>query len=82
MIQENHNFDSTSLKLSLHVNSFCNYILLLKYAAIFSIIILDPVTLGFPVLFGLDNKPLRPSKRPRLKLNSQCFSANPFSPIW
>ena len=47
----------------------------------FSIIILDFVTLGFPILFSSDNKTVRPSKPPRLKLNSKCFSANPLSPI-
>ena len=47
----------------------------------FFIIILDFVTLGFPILFSSDNKTLRPSKPPRLKLNSKCFSANPLSPI-
>ena len=47
----------------------------------FFIIILDFVTLGFPILFSSDNKTLRPSEPPRLKLNSKCFSANPLSPI-
>ena len=44
----------------------------------FSIIILDFVTLGFPILFSSGNKTFKP---PRLKLNSKCFSANPLSPI-
>ena len=42
---------------------------------------LDFVTLGYPILFSSDNKTLRPSKPPRLKLNSKCFSANALSQI-
>ena len=81
VIQENYNFDSTSPQLPFHINSFRIYILFFKYADMFSIIILDFVTLGFPILFSSDNKTLRPSKPPRLKLNSTCFSANPLPPI-
>ena len=44
-----------------------------KYSDMFFIIILDFVTLGFPILFSSDNKTLRPSKPPRLKPNSKCF---------
>ena len=47
----------------------------------FSVIILDFVTLGFPILFCSENKTRRLSKPPHLKLNSKCFSANPLSPI-
>ena len=82
VIQENYNFDSTSPQLPFHINSFRICILFFKIRRyLFSIIILDFVTLGFPILFSSDNKTLRPSKPPRLKLNSKCFSANPLSPI-
>ena len=80
MIQENCNFDSTSPQLPFHINSFC-ILCFSKYAAMFSVIILDFVTLGFPIIFSSDNKTRRHSKPPRLKLNSRCFSANPLSPI-
>ena len=85
MIQENYNFDSTSPQLPCHNNKLISHLGPLycfsKYADMFFIIILDFVTLGFPILLSLDNITLRPSKPPRLKLHSKCFSPNPLSPI-
>ena len=81
MVQENYN-------LTRHQNPYfiqTHFVFVFcfsKYPAMFSTIIFKFMTLGCPILFSSDNKPLRPSKPPRLKLTSKCFSGNPLSPIF
>ena len=89
ILKTNRQCDSRKLQLWQHFTTTpISYKLFLHLYSVFQntqicffIIILDFVTLGFPILFSSDNKTLRPSKPPRLKLNSKCFSANPLSPI-
>ena len=81
MIQESYNSDSISPKLPFHINSFCIYFLVFKICSNVFYNHFGSCIPGFPILFSSDNKTLRPSKPPRLKLSSKCFSANPLSPI-